>query len=81
MKITIYNKPEYTFDGFTIVIERGKDFPTEFWGMGTYGRYYFCGDNRDGYKKGRHLGKLVSFHDAPKDVQNSVLKNLLPIDE
>lgn len=80
MKIDIYNKPEFTFDGYTIVIERGASFPIEFWGMSEFGRYYFCGDSRDGYKKGKHLGKKKAFHDCPKDVQNSILKNLLPID-
>jgi hypothetical protein len=80
MKITIYHKPEFQFDGYTIVIERGKGFPAEFWGMGNIGQYYFSGDSRDGYKKGRHLGKKLNFHDCPKSVQNSVIKNLLPID-
>lgn len=80
MKITVFHTPEFSFDGYTIVIERGKGFPTEFWGMGDTGRYYFCGDDRDGYEKGKHLGKRVAFHDTPKEVQSSVIKNLLPID-
>lgn len=81
MKITVYHKPEFTNDGYTIVIERGKGFPVEFWGMGNIGQWYFAGDDRDGYKKGRHLGKRVDFHDTTKDVQNSIIKNLLPVED
>ena len=81
MKVTVYHAPEYTFDGYTIVIERGKDFPVEFWGMGDQGQYHFCGDSRDGYKKGKHLGKRIPFHDTPIEVQRSVINNLLSIEE
>jgi hypothetical protein len=61
IEITCYDNLGESFDRYTIVIKINKD--TLFFGMSenALGFNQFLGTDKDGYKKGSHLGKKVSF--------------------
>lgn len=71
MQITVYDKPE-TLDRYTVVIDNGTR--KNFYGMSEHadGFNQFCGDDRDGYKMGRHLGKKVPLESLSKEAQEAI---------
>ena len=73
MKITVYDKPG-TIDRYTVVI--GRDF----YGMSDNANFpngfnQFCGNTKDGYRRGSHLGKVIT--DIPKEIQKAIDNRLL----
>jgi hypothetical protein len=75
MKITVYDLPN-SFDRYTVVIERDNK-ESEFYGMSFYpempnGFNLYIGSNADGYYKGKHLGKKVSFESLDLNVQRAI---------
>jgi hypothetical protein len=61
IEITIYDNLDKSFDRYTVVIKINK--VTLFFGMSenALGFNQFLGTDRDGYKKGSHLGTKVPF--------------------
>lgn len=78
VKITVYDAFK-CIDRYTVVIERGKGYPTEFYAMSYYadGFNLFIGDSRDGYTKGKHLGKQVPFESLNDSLKKAITNRLL----
>jgi len=84
MKIIVFkDKSEKFHDPYTIIVDRmDKKFPKEMWGMNRSGGYYFSCDSRDtAFSIGTHLGKKIKFHNLELNIQKSILKNLILIEE
>lgn len=81
MKIDIYDNGGKTFDRYTLVItfnEWNKDKESFFFGMSenATGFNQFCGTDKDGLKKGPHLGKKVSYLNVSKELQTAIRERI-----
>ena len=61
-----------SFDRYTVMIT--DSCTTYFYAMSLYGDGFnqFCGTLEDGYKDGKHLGKLVDFHSLNAELKRSI---------
>ena len=76
IKIKVRLTKEKVIDCYTVMIT--QDGETSFFGM-SYNALAFnqyCGSNLDGYKDGKHLGKVVKWSNLDQSLQIAILNRI-----